>query len=175
MDYANGLIYAIRSHLTDQIYIGSTTTSLAKRLYQHKTANKPCTSAEIIKYGDAYIELIENFPCQNKQELNRREGQHIRNTENCVNKNIPGRDQKESQSAYYLAHKAELLENKKQYHIKHRAERLKYQKQYYLAHRAEQLENQKQYRNNKKRGGIPTENGGQGACPLNQAAPSSEV
>ena len=45
-------------------------------------------------YKDAYIELIEDFPCNSKKELNRREGQHIRNND-CVNKNIAGRTKKE--------------------------------------------------------------------------------
>ena len=140
MDYANGQIYAIRSHLTDQIYIGSTAQPLHKRFYQHKTHSNTCTSLEIIKHGDAYIELLENFPCQSKKELNRREGQHIRNSENCVNKNIAGRTPQESCAQYYVAHQAKLCEKQKIYDIAHRAEKLEKQKIYNLAHRAEILE-----------------------------------
>jgi hypothetical protein len=47
------------------------------------------------KYDDVRIELIEEFPCENKMELNAREGYYIR-TLDCVNKVIPGRTQKES-------------------------------------------------------------------------------
>jgi hypothetical protein len=88
MDYKNGKIYAIRSHQTEQIYIGSTTQTLTKRLSKHKTQN--CSSKLILQYADAYIELIENFPCNSKEELNKKEGEHIR-TNNCVNKNMAGR------------------------------------------------------------------------------------
>jgi hypothetical protein len=194
MDYANGQVYAIRSHLTDQIYIGSTAQPLHKRLYQHKMNSNTCTSVEIIKHGDAYIELIENFPCQSKKELNRREGQHIRNTENCVNKNIAGRTPQESCAQYYVTHRAEKLQKQKIYDLAHRAEKLEKQKEHYAAHRAELCEYQKKYRlahqaelsaqrkqkyAAKKRGETPrappTENGGQGACPLSQSAPSSEA
>ena len=40
MDYKNGKIYTIRSHQTDEIYIGSTTQTLTKRLSKHKTDYK---------------------------------------------------------------------------------------------------------------------------------------
>ena len=138
MDYACGQIYAIRSHLTDQIYIGSTAQPLHKRFYQHKIKKvNDCTSREIIKHGDAYIELIENYPCQSKKELNRREGQHIRNTENCVNKNVAGRTPKESSAQYYEAHRAEILERQRIYDLAHRDKILEYKKEHYNAHRAE--------------------------------------
>ena len=35
------------------------------------------------------IELIENFPCNNREELHAREGYHIQQTE-CINKATPG-------------------------------------------------------------------------------------
>ena len=92
--YANGQIYAIRSHQTELIYIGSTCQPLHKRFYEHKRTKKYCSSIEIICYEDAYIELIEDFSCNSRKELNRREGQHIRNTD-CVNKLIAGRTKQE--------------------------------------------------------------------------------
>jgi hypothetical protein len=49
-----------------------------------------CCSCILIKAGDAYIELIEDYPCDNKEQLNRREGQIIRERE-CVNDRIAGR------------------------------------------------------------------------------------
>lgn len=83
MNYKNGKIYAIRSYQTEEIYIGSTTQTLTKRLSSHK--RNICNSKLILQYPDAYIELIENFPCNSKEELNRKEGEHIR-ANNCVNK-----------------------------------------------------------------------------------------
>ncbi len=88
-NFQNGKIYSIRSHQTDNIYIGSTTQSLAVRFGGHKRS-MDCSSKEILLFDDAYIELIELFPCASKMELNRREGEIIRELD-CVNKQIAGR------------------------------------------------------------------------------------
>ena len=123
--YANGKIYAIRSHQTDNVYIGSTCDALYKRLYAHRGFKKKfdagvgnyTTSFDILSYEDHYIELIENCPCDSKIELLRREGQVIRDTENCVNKNIAGRtqaeyyrDNAEQIKEYYKANSGRLKE-----------------------------------------------------------------
>ncbi len=116
MDYKNGKIYTIRSHQTDDIYYGSTTQPLYKRLGYHKRGyraymkKETCgyfTSFEIIKFDDCYIELVEEFPCDNKEQLTKREGEFIRSNK-CVNKVIPGRTQKE-----YRKDNKELITEKK--------------------------------------------------------------
>ena len=40
------------------------------------------------------VELIEKYPCEDKEELHAREGHYIKNTE-CINKNIMGRTDQE--------------------------------------------------------------------------------
>jgi hypothetical protein len=135
MDYSNGKIYTIRSSQTDKYYIGSTTTSLAKRLSNHKghyNAGIYLTSAEIFKYGDAYIELLEDYPCCSKNDLNKREGQLIRQYKNeCVNKNIAGRtkteykkqyddNNKDNKKQYYEINKEEIKEKSRLYRIENR-------------------------------------------------------
>jgi hypothetical protein len=120
MNYNNGKIYSIRSYQTDNIYVGSTTQSLSKRLSKHKAHfniwknnnKKYYSSFEILKYDDAYIELIEEFSCENRMELEKREGEIIRATENCVNKIIAGRTNKQ----YRADNKAIIAERKKQYY-----------------------------------------------------------
>jgi predicted GIY-YIG superfamily endonuclease len=91
-NYHNGQIYMIWSPHTDKVYIGSTTQPLHKRFYDHchGSANKRTTANTIIDCGDAKIELIEAYPCESKSELDRREGQIIRER-NCVNKVVAGR------------------------------------------------------------------------------------
>ncbi len=131
-NFQNGKIYSIRSHQTDKIYIGSTTQSLAVRFGGHK--RQACSSREILLFDDAYIELIENYPCADKNELHRREGEIIRTTE-CVNKQIAGRtqaeyreDNKESRNQYnkqYL----------KQYRQEHAEKTKHYNKRYRVAHK----------------------------------------
>ena len=50
-----------------------------------------CTSSEILKYGDYSIELLEDYPCLNRYELNYREGYYqLLNFLNCVNTVISG-------------------------------------------------------------------------------------
>lgn len=114
-DYKLGKIYAIRSHLTDEIYIGSTTQSLSQRFGGHKR-RKDTTSVKLFALGDAYIELIENYPCANIEELKRREGQLQREyLEKIVNRKIEGRtkaeydrDNKEKKAEYYQSNKEKI-------------------------------------------------------------------
>lgn len=48
-----------------------------------------------MKYDDVCIELIEEFPCNSKVELLKREGEIIKQTPNCVNRCVAGRTKKE--------------------------------------------------------------------------------
>jgi hypothetical protein len=114
--YGSGKIYAIRSKLTSKFYIGSTYKTLEQRFSGHKsnfTAYKSglrksfFTSYEIIEHNDAYIELIEDFPCSSKKELSRREGELIlKHKDNVVNERIAGRTRKESYAECYKKNKA---------------------------------------------------------------------
>jgi hypothetical protein len=103
VNYQNGKIYSIRSYSRpDLVYIGSTCNTLPKRLYVHKQKynswlrGKYCytSSFKIIEIGDAYIELVEEYACENNQQLRRREGEIIRKTE-CVNIRVAGRTKKQ--------------------------------------------------------------------------------
>lgn len=95
-NYQTGKIYCIRSYSKPEIYIGSTTQTLAQRLTQHRSdfkrwlkgTKKYNTSFEVLSdlaEQDYYIELIELCPCSCDAELKRRELQLIR-TMDCVNK-----------------------------------------------------------------------------------------
>ena len=100
-DYQKAKIYAIMSPHTTDVYIGSTTRSLINRLAEHKYSCKrkyPFTSKKIIDLGDAYIYLIEDYPCNTKQELDIRERYYIENTIGfIVNKFIPIKTNEEKQ------------------------------------------------------------------------------
>ncbi len=91
--YNNSKIYKITSPQTHLIYIGSTINKLKNRFYNHISICNKTKSKYITQLGDAEIELIEEYNCNNRKELAKREGEHIRlNLENCLNKNIAGRD-----------------------------------------------------------------------------------
>tara|TARA_R110000822_G_scaffold299451_1_gene422428 strand:- start:224 stop:736 length:513 start_codon:yes stop_codon:yes gene_type:complete len=116
-DYSLGKIYMIYPKVEDadegDVYYGSTTNTLARRMSEHR--RKECSSKILFdKYGveNCFIELVENYPCETKDELNKKEGEYIRNYK-CVNKAIPGRTRKE----YYIDNSDKVKEYKKQYYI----------------------------------------------------------
>ena len=134
-DYSKGKIYCIRSFQTDDVYIGSTTQTLAQRLGKHKVSyklylkgkGKYVTAYKILKYHDYYIELITLYPCSCKAELEAEEGKFIREW-NCVNKTIIGRTQKQ----WRFDNREKLKEQKKQYYIDNIDKKKEYDKQYYI-------------------------------------------
>ena len=129
--YKRGKIYTIRCRYDDSlIYVGSTIDTLAKRIGNHRrTTDYRATSLYNAVQGDWdnwYIELYEEHPCNNKQELERREGQVIREIA-TINKNIVGRTPKE----YYQDNRDELLERKKEYNQNNREKISETKKKYY--------------------------------------------
>lgn len=102
-NYQLGKIYKIVSNVTGDVYIGSTTKKyLSERLKDHKYEYKRylngergyITSFKIIESGDYDIILLENCPCETKDQLHARERFHIENNE-CINRYIPGRTRKQ--------------------------------------------------------------------------------
>lgn len=93
-DYSKGKIYKIISNKTNDVYIGSTIQSLSVRLAGHRKLYKSylggksnyITSYDILKYDDVKIILIEECPCDNREQLLAREQYHIDNMD-CINKN----------------------------------------------------------------------------------------
>ena len=98
--YENGKIYKIVCNITGEIYYGSTIETLKERLRKHKKIDNPCVSKNILDRGDYKIELIENYPCNNKYELEEQEATYIRNN-TCINITIPHRTKKEYKKQYY--------------------------------------------------------------------------
>lgn len=110
MDYQNGKIYKIWNEENDKVYIGSTTQPLYKRFSKHKefATEGSQTKGHYRLYKAMkeigkdlfHIELVEAFPCNNKDELTAREGVFIRqfdsfNKEKGYNGRIEGRSKQE--------------------------------------------------------------------------------
>jgi hypothetical protein len=96
-NYQKGKIYKLFSPSKGLVYYGSTTerlsTRLAKHIYTYKNQDKyngKRDACVIIECDDYKIELVKDFPCNNKQQLAREEGIYIRNNP-CINKFIAGR------------------------------------------------------------------------------------
>lgn len=109
--YKNGKIYRLVNTVDDEQYIGSTCTSLAKRLYKHKQSAKLSGNRYVyqhlnnIGWDSVRIILIEEYECENKMELERRERYWIEELKASLNQRIPTRTNKEWREAN---HDAEL-------------------------------------------------------------------
>ena len=154
--YKNGKIYTIRCKNDDSlIYVGSTIQPLFKRWYGHKCRvnNEKSKEYNFFLYQkmretnieDWYIELYEEFSCENKEQLNKREGEIIREI-GTLNKVIPGRTQKE----YIEDNKDKIKEYKKEYQEKNKEIISEKRKQYYEANKTKLLDNMKQYQQDNK-------------------------
>ena len=168
--YQNGKIYKITDVDYNKCYIGSTTESLSQRMARHRREYKKYTNNDENKkyyarsmllfkeYGieNCKIELIENCPSNNRDELLKREGYYIQNTD-CLNRCVAGRTKKE----YYDDTREHHLENKKQhrlnniekykekgkrYHEENRELRNEYNRIYYRENR-EELRNKMRFYN----------------------------
>jgi methionine synthase I (cobalamin-dependent) len=148
MNYQNGKIYKIVSQHTDNIYVGSTCSPLYKRLYEHKKNFKSflngkyhyTSSFDILKFGDCDILLIENYPCESRDELHAREGHYIKSMK-CANKRVAGRSKK----TYYEDKKDELSLAHRKYYDKNKECLKKRQNEYYNDNKPDQLQRMKKY------------------------------
>ena len=139
--YQRGKIYKLISNQTDDTYYGSTIEIiLSNRVAKHRNNYKSwlegkfpyITSFEIIKYPDAKIVLVENFPCTNRYELIGREQHYIDNNK-CVNKlkAYTGLDRQGYQKQYRDDHKEKAKEYNTQYRIDNHDSKLENDRLYY--------------------------------------------
>ena len=121
-----GKIYQIVDVGYNKCYIGSTCETLSRRMARHREHYKKHLEGNCRKHErsmmlfdefgleNCKIELIKEFPCNNRAELEREEGKEIlNNIDKCVNKNVVGRTPKE----YYKDNQARLLQNKREHRI----------------------------------------------------------
>ena len=148
-DFTKGKIYKITNDFNDDVYIGSTCDRLVKRFNSHKreakkenSKNRPLYKLiNNVGFDRFRIQLIEEFPCNDKYELRQREGHYIRELSKNLNKNSEGRTVKE----YYKDNKEKIKETKKEYY-KDNKEKIKERKQKkYQENKEKILENQKEY------------------------------
>ena len=130
-DYSKGKIYTIRCRNDpSQIYVGSTIQPLSQRFGTHKKDKMKFPHYPLYKqvedWSDWYIELYEDFPCERKEQLEKREGEIIR-TIATLNKNIAGRKYQE----YYTENKEKIDFQQKQYREENKDLRNEKQKEYY--------------------------------------------
>ena len=149
--YANGKIYKILNNCTDDIYIGSTTQMLCQRMRKHRNNSKYDSYQNIPLYkcfrehgiDIFYIELIENYPCESKEELTAKEGQYIRELKPSLNKVVIGRTRQEWKQdnaehikihqQNYRDNNKDIIRERQQQYREHNADSLKDKKKAYSA------------------------------------------
>jgi len=126
--YENGKIYTIKCKYNDKlIYVGSTISSLCDRMGRH-CLDKKCSLYQYVNgdWDNWYIELYEEYPCNNKKNLEKREGEIIRLI-GTINSRIAGRTIKE----WYSDNRDKLLEKMKEYYNDNKEKISEHQKKYY--------------------------------------------
>ena len=113
-NYQNGKIYCIKNYITPDIYVGSTTQALSKRMEKHR-ASMNCEKRgngrlyqKMRELGmeNFYISLLEKYACNDIEELRAKEGEWITKVGN-LNVRIAGRTPEQ--------YRRDTLENKKEY------------------------------------------------------------
>jgi len=122
IDYKNGKIYKIVNDLNDDVYVGSTVNTLSQRMAHHKYDFERYPDRKIYKFirntgGDwshYKIILIEDYPCDRKEQLLQRE-QYYKKIATLNNNNCFGFDKKRKKKynkEYREANKDKIKENK---------------------------------------------------------------
>ena len=137
--YQKAQIYKIVDIGYNNCYIGSTIEKLSNRMSKHRVQYKLYKAGKKNKitlfdmfdeYGveNCKIELVERYPCDNVEELRKKEGNCIKETD-CINRCVAGRkkhewylDNKEHHNLQcrknYIDNKQSYLNKMKEYAIK---------------------------------------------------------
>jgi hypothetical protein len=156
--FENSVIYLIKC--TDNYYyIGATRMGLNKRLTYHKQSSKNFPERKIYKHINSIgwenvtIEVLEKFPCKNKEELNIREDYYIEiakcaEDDFCLNLNrafMTAEELKEIHKKYREENKDKIKEYRAIYNKVFSKERCEYQKKYVEENKDKVLEKKHAY------------------------------
>ncbi len=152
-DFSKAKIYKITNDFNDEVYIGSTCDTLNKRLSKHKgdandiNKNKNRLFYKLmneIGFERFRIDLIENYPCDDRYALRQREGYWIRQL-GTLNLKIAGRESEEYHKDYYEKNKEFIKEKAQIFYENNKDKILEYHKNYHEQNREKILEKHKQY------------------------------
>ena len=138
----NCKIYKITSlNNPELVYYGHTCQTLSSRFFKHKTLSNKSSSKIIIEKGDAIIILVEDYPCESRDQAKSREAYCVLNNP-CVNKQIPGRTKKEYNDANkekFQEYRESNQEQIQEYRDSNKEKNKEYQKEYRLKKKLEKL------------------------------------
>jgi group I intron endonuclease len=157
-DLKNGKIYQILNSINEEVYIGSTCQPLSKRMVYHRSdmKTKKMKLYDMMKelgVENFYIELVEEYPCDNIEQLRQREGYYIRQL-GTLNSRVDGRTLKEwrQDNAERLAtveNKERIAANKKAYRERHLEKIKAKEREYEQLHKTERYEKAKAWKSTK--------------------------
>jgi hypothetical protein len=154
MGYDEGKIYKLSCE-DGHYYYGSTITALRTRLHGHKLASKTqpyrvYNYINTIGWDKVTIELVENYPCADRKELNKKESEYIyisRSDPFCLNTilSCATKEQKyEKRKEYVKEHPRIITEARKEY-------QKNYTKEWREAHKDElKIKKHEDYQKNKE-------------------------
>ena len=141
VNYSNGKIYKIINENNEIIYIGSTTQTLCKRYSTHQ-----------YKLQNHKIILIENYSCNSKEELLKKEQEFIEQHSNLLNKIKSYQStqdrieyKKENDKNYRLNNKEKINEVKKKHYEDNKEHFKKYHNEWYMKNKPSQIEKQRKH------------------------------
>ena len=114
VNYQEGKTYNIYNTITDDIYIGSTAQKLCERMRQHRNDHKSKLRSNVFIYKafrehgvqNFFFELVEQCPCNGRDELRKTEGNYIITLKPSLNIRVEGRLNKE----YYQGNRYALIQ-----------------------------------------------------------------
>lgn len=161
--YKNGKIYRLVNNVDEEFYVGSTCGRLAKRKSDHKTKARKDTARRVyehlnkVGWGNVDIVLVEEYACENKNQLERRERHWIETLKPSLNRAVPTRTNKEwkTENADKVResgakYRAENADKELERHTKYRAENAEKVREsrakYWEANRENERERNAKYR-----------------------------
>ena len=160
-NYKKGTIYKIICYVSDDVYIGSTFSTLRNRWTAHKTAYKNYMNGNnrskttiypyFEKYGIEHFKIIKikEYECVDKKHLESKEQLWI-NKSRCVNTNNTFRIKKMCQKVYYENNVNEIKKKVNLYRKEHKRKIEEYNKKYYKNNKEQITKLNKLYRENNK-------------------------
>lgn len=160
MGYENSKIYKLICE-DGFYYYGSTTSTLTNRLSKHKTNSKIensklYTHIKTIGWDKVRIQLVEQFQCENKQELLQKENDYIltgKDDNLCLNtiRSYLSSEQRNIDRQTQRNNSRDIANERARIYREQNKEKIKESmKKWYNEHKEEQSNKQKQYQENNK-------------------------
>lgn len=166
VNYQNAKVYKLVSNVPgdDNMYIGSTSTTLAKRMATHRTDarsgknRKVCTWMRDAGIENVSIVLVEDTPCENYGQQRMHERRWVEELQPSLNMLTPylSREEKLEQhkrvnDRHYEQNRSDYIERAKKYYEQNQDKIREYKKNYSERNRARIMEKKKLYYEQNKR------------------------